>query len=127
MFRPDTPSVRGSNRPRQPSESRRPSLLWRSLRRGDAPFATGVPSRFLSYLLYLAFLGIIYIANGHYSDRVARQITRTEATVEDLRVDYTTLKAAYMYGSKQSEVARRVQPLGLQESLQPPYKIELTE
>ncbi len=127
MLRPDTPPVKGSNSPRPAAQSRRPSLWWRNLRRGNSPFSTGVSPRFLSYLLYLAFLGIVYIANGHYSDRVARQITRTETTVEDLRVDYTTLKAAYMYGSKQSEVARRVQPLGLQESLQPPYKIELPE
>jgi hypothetical protein len=43
--------------------------------------------------------------------------------VEDLRADYTTLKSDVMFASKQSEVARRVKPLGLKESLNPPFKI----
>jgi hypothetical protein len=43
--------------------------------------------------------------------------------VEDLRADFTTLKADVMFSSKQSEVARRVKPLGLKESVKPPYKI----
>ena len=37
--------------------------------------------------------------------------------------DYTTLKADLMFSSKQSEVARKVKPYGLKESLTPPYKI----
>jgi hypothetical protein len=46
-----------------------------------------------------------------------------QTEVEDLRADYTTLKADIMYASKQSEVARRVKDLGLKESINPPYKL----
>ena len=50
-----------------------------------------------------------------------------EAEVEDLRADFTTLKSEYMFASKQSEVARKVKKIGLQESRIPPYKIVVNE
>ena len=46
-----------------------------------------------------------------------------QVEVEDLRADYTTLKADLMFASKQSEVARQVSEIGLKESLKPPYKV----
>ena len=76
-------------------------------------------------LLFLVGLGILYIANSHQADRSYRRLARLRAQVEELRVDYTTLKAHYMYASKQSEVARRVAPLGLEESVSPPQKVVL--
>ena len=48
-----------------------------------------------------------------------------QAEVEDLRADYTTLKANLMFASKQSEVAKKVRDLQLKESLTPPFKIEV--
>ena len=56
-----------------------------------------------------------------------RKINRVQAEVEDLRADYTTLKADLMFAGKQSEVARRVKVLGLKESSRPPYKILIEE
>jgi len=50
-------------------------------------------------------------------------VTSTE--VEDLRADFTTLKAELMFASKQSEVAKKVKEQGLEESMSPPYKIEI--
>jgi hypothetical protein len=46
-----------------------------------------------------------------------------QAEVEDLRADYTTMKADLMFASKQSEVAKKVQLYGLRETLQPPFKL----
>jgi outer membrane murein-binding lipoprotein Lpp len=37
--------------------------------------------------------------------RATRKIDKLQTEVEDLRADYTTLKADIMYASKQSEVA----------------------
>ena len=50
-----------------------------------------------------------------------------EREVEDLRADYTTLKAEYMLSGKQSEVAKSVSDMDLEESLVPPKKIEVSE
>ncbi len=83
----------------------------------------GLPARFMPYALFIMVLGVIYIGNRHLSDRMIRKIDKMEAEVEDLRADFTTLKADYMYASKQSEVARKVKKIGLQETRVPPYKI----
>lgn len=83
----------------------------------------GLPVRFVPYILYFTLVGIFYIGNSHYADKTIRKITKLDQEVQDLRADYTTMKADYMYASKQSEVAARVKKLGLVESDTPPYKI----
>ena len=106
-------------------QSTRGSVFSRleSLVRIDAAFAHGLPVRFLPHILFVTAIGIFYIGNNHYAEKNLRKINRLKGEVEDLRADYTTLKADYMYASKQSEVAKNVKKLGLEESLQPPQKI----
>lgn len=88
-------------------------------------FEDGIPVNYLPRILFVAFLLIIYIWNGHQAERMVRKIDQMEGEVEDLRADFTTLKADYMYARLQSEVAKRVAKMGLVESENPPYKIEL--
>ncbi len=93
----------------------------------DAVFKEGVPVEYFPYILYVSILAIFYIANSHYADKTVRDIAKTKAEVEDLRADYTTLKSDYMFASKQSEVAKNVESMGLFESAEPPYTIEIKE
>lgn len=86
-------------------------------------FEDGLPIQYLPPTLFLTFLGILYIGNLHYAEKNIRKISSLEVEVEDLRADYTTLKADYMYTSKQSEVALKAAELGLVESNIPPSKI----
>lgn len=95
--------------------------------RVDASVENGLPVRFVPYILYFTIVGIFYIGNNHYADKTIRKIMKLEQEVEDLRADYTTLKADYMYASKQSEVASRVKQLGLEENSTPPYKIVIPQ
>lgn len=88
-------------------------------------FDEGLPVRFLPRVLFVAALMIFYIGNTHFAERTIRKIEKLKVRVDDLRADYTTLKADLMYSSKQSEVARRVSALGLEESLQPPLKLKV--
>ena len=60
-------------------------------------------------------------------DKLVRKIAKMKVEVNDLRADYTTLKAELMFKSKQSEVAKEVQSIGLEESMVPPQKIDLEE
>lgn len=86
-------------------------------------FEEGFPVQYLPKILFVLVLSLLYIGNTHHADRTVREINRAQSEVEDLRADYTTLKADVMFASKQSEVARRVKELGLRESLNPPFKI----
>ncbi len=86
-------------------------------------FDQGIPLRFIPQLLFLTFLLIFYIGNKHFAEKTIRKINNIEGEVEDLRADYTTLKADYMFASKRSEVAKRVKKLELVDSKEPPFKI----
>jgi hypothetical protein len=90
-------------------------------------FEDGFPVKHLPKILFGMFLSLVYISNTHYAEKTTREINKAQSEVEDLRADFTTLKADVMFSSKQSEVARRVKTLGLQESVKPPYKIVVQE
>ena len=90
-------------------------------------FEEGFPIQYLPKILFVLFLGLIYIGNTHYAEKTVRKINALQADVEDLRADYTTLKSDLMFASKQSEVAKKVKNIGLKESLNPPNKIEVEE
>lgn len=89
----------------------------------EAYFEEGFPVQYLPKVLFVVLLSLIYISNTHFAEKTTRKIDKIQTEVEDLRADYTTLKADIMYASKQSEVARRVKEMGLKESLNPPYKV----
>jgi hypothetical protein len=93
----------------------------------ESYFEEGFPVHYLPKILFVLVLGLIYIGNTHYAEQTVRKINVIQVDVEDLRADYTTLKADLMFSSKQSEVARKVRPFGLKESLTPPYKVVVEE
>lgn len=79
--------------------------------------------KFLPQILFIVALSVIYIANRHAAEKKVRAITQLEVEVEDLRADYTTLKAGYMFASKQSEVAKKAKKLGLSANSDSPILI----
>lgn len=86
-------------------------------------FDEGIPVKYVPNVLFIAFIMMLYIANAHYGDKLVRKTNRLKSEVNDLRADYTTLKADLMLKSKQSEVAKQVESIGLEESIEPPVKI----
>lgn len=89
----------------------------------DALFDNGLPAKYIPHTLFLTAIGIIYIGNNHWAEKTIRKIDKARIEVEELRADYTSLKADYMFASKQSEVARKVNKIGLKESYTPPNKL----
>jgi len=75
----------------------------------------------IGFFLFLAALAVIYIYNGHYADKISRDINRTNKELKELQYEYKTLKSEVMFRSKQSELARAVDPFGLKQLVQPPY------
>jgi len=108
-------------------EKKRKSLFSKleNFTRLDPAFEDGLPVKFMPYIIYITLVGIFYIGNTHYAEKTSRKINKVQNEVEELRADYTTLKANFMKDSKQSEVAEKVKRLGLEESIVPPYKIDM--
>jgi Bacteriodetes cell division protein (FtsL-like) len=71
--------------------------------------------RQLPFFLFLALLAVVYIYNGHYADNTIRNINRTTTEVKELQYEYKTVKGEVMFRSKQSELVKAAEPLGLKE------------
>src|SRR4026207_561136 len=72
------------------------------------------------FFLFLAVLAVIYIYNGHYADKTIRNINRTAKEVKELQWEYKQVKSEVMFQSKQSELVKAVEPLGLKELTEAP-------
>lgn len=72
------------------------------------------------FFLFLSFLAVIYIYNGHYADKTVRNINAVNRELDELNYEYKTLKSEVMFRSKQSELSREVEKYGLKELTTPP-------
>jgi len=79
------------------------------------------------YFIFLIFIGILYITNGNMADKKIREINKLNKELKELRSEYIISKAELMFLNKQSEIAKRVEPLGLKETTQQPYLILNTD
>jgi hypothetical protein len=79
----------------------------------------------LPFILFLALIAIFYIANGYYADDKIREANKISNQLKELRSEYISTKSELMFASKQSEVAKSAEELGLKEPVVPPIKIEV--
>ncbi|MGZ3933089.1 MAG: FtsL-like putative cell division protein [Bacteroidia bacterium] len=77
------------------------------------------------FVLFLTLLAILYIANGYYADDKIREVNKTTNQLKELRSEFISTKSDLMFVSKQSEVAKAAEPLGIKEPVVPPMKIEI--
>jgi hypothetical protein len=80
----------------------------------------------LPFVLFLTFLGVIYIGNRFHAEKMVRQIIDLKIEVDNLRSEQITITSELMNISRPSEVAALVESkgLGLKESLEPPKKLK---
>lgn len=74
----------------------------------------------IPFFLFLALLAVVYIYNGHYADKTIREISKTERELKELKYEYKTVKGDVLFRSKQSELVKAVEPLGLKELMAAP-------
>ena len=79
------------------------------------------------FFLFLAALAVIYIYNGHYADKTIRNINKTAKEVKELQWEYKQVKSEVMFQSKQSELVKAVEPLGLKELTEAPVVLNSEE
>ena len=80
-----------------------------------------------SFLMFLALLAVIYIANGHWADNTIRDINVTGKQVKDMEYEYKNLKSLEMYRSRESQVVQAAGALGLKPAAAPPVKLEVEQ
>ena len=65
------------------------------------------------YLMFLGFLGIVYIANAHFAEKGVRRIQTMQKEIKELKWEYTSIKSETMYKSMQSQIDESLEPVGL--------------
>nr|WP_121271220.1 FtsL-like putative cell division protein [Pedobacter schmidteae] len=91
-------------------------------------FTEGVVSKeaateMLPFLIFISVLCMLYIANSHMAVKNIRNIDKLNKEVKELSWEYKSLKADLMFKSKLTEVAKKVDTLGIKELTEPPKKI----
>jgi len=107
---------------KEPKEESSTMVFFRKL------FTEGVVSKesatdMLPFIIFLCALIMIYIANSHMAMKNLRDIDKLSKEVKELSWEYKSLKADLMFKSKLTEVAKKVDTLGIKELIEPPKKI----
>lgn len=66
-----------------------------------------------TFVLFLGFLGILYIANAHFSETGVRRIQQLQKEIKELKWEYTSIKSETMYKSMQSQMNINLESSGL--------------
>lgn len=91
----------------------------------DTMIEKGLPTTYIPNLLFLAFLGILYIGNAHYADKMIREINKSSTEVEKLKADYRTSKVEFLHASKLTSIQNEVKKIGLVENNGKVYRIKV--
>jgi hypothetical protein len=67
----------------------------------------------INFIFFLAFLGIIYIANSHYAVKVIKEIKEKQQNLEKISWESNARKSELMYESMQSRIMEKVDNLNL--------------
>jgi len=127
-----------SNRRKIETEEKKPSKTVQKASKVMRPMLQFVSGNFLvkedvmdrlPYILFLVFMGLVYIANGYMAQDTVRKISKTSSELKELRSEFITIQSDLMYTTKQSELVKILEErdLGLVESTDPPRKLVLTE
>lgn len=81
----------------------------------------------LPFVLFLGLLTLMYIANAHYAEKRTREIIRLQKEVDDLKLEYNSLKSEINYNSRRTELSKALREKGLNADLRHPKKIIIQE
>jgi hypothetical protein len=77
----------------------------------------------IPFFFFLATLAVLYIYNGHYAEKLARNINTAEKNIKESEYEYKTIQSEVIFRSKASELQKVVEPLGLRELTKAPIKL----
>ena len=77
----------------------------------------------LPFVIFLAILAMFYISNTYYTEKTFKQIEKIKNELKELRYQSITAKAKMLDVCKQTEIAKKVESMGIKGTTTPPYKI----
>jgi len=77
----------------------------------------------IRFVVFIALIGILYIANALSAERRIRQINKIGYQVKEFQIEYTTLQSQLMFKSRPTGVAELLKPEGIEQSKSQPHTI----
>ena len=111
-------------RPKEEKEEKKPKGFFGRMASQKVKMKDDLALKYLPYLLYMTFLGVIYIAINHNAEKLAGKITKMERDVKVLQMEYSTLKFEFMNASNKVRVAEKLREMGLYPNDTPIIEIE---
>jgi hypothetical protein len=87
----------------------------------------GLIQKNLSFILFVAFLMLIYVAYGYFANNTLRSLAKEEKRSEELYSKLQSMMEVFDKESLQSKIAERVNVMNLVESKDPPRVIWIEE
>jgi len=79
----------------------------------------------ICFILFLAVIGLLYIANNHFAEKKIREIDRIRLVNKELSFDYLSMKTRLNEKKRASYLAEKLKKYGIEPSVEPPEKITL--
>lgn len=86
---------------------------------------SGIGSEWVSYLLFLAALALVYIYLSHRTDNIVRDIEESKKNLVELRAENITLKSEIIQQSSRENLEHRLEGRAVKESDKAIIKIEV--
>ena len=77
------------------------------------------------YVLFMVGLAILLIANNYISEKIIRETNRVKRELKELQTEHLATLSEYIKKNRQSEIAKRLDPVGIKESVVPPKRISI--
>jgi len=81
----------------------------------------------MSLVFFVAFLGVMYIANAHFAERKQLKIEKLKKDVQRLKWEYTGIEQKILLNSSPSELEKKMKEEGLKHSAKVPKKLTLDQ
>jgi hypothetical protein len=114
----------------KPKKARKSLKMSANISRGIRGFLGGemIQSgtfKFFPYLVFVAVLAFIYIANNYYAEDKIRLINQHRRDLKQIRYEYITTKSELTSLTKQSQIAKKLGDKGIKESTDPIKTIQI--
>lgn len=75
--------------------------------------------KWIPFILFLTLLAFLYITNDYIIESKVRKIGKLQKELMELRYEYVSVKSNLMNISKQSQLAKRLEKMGIKENKEP--------
>lgn len=81
--------------------------------------------RNIPFLLFLAVLSVLYIANGSRAVALTRSLTEKGKELKELRWQYLDIQSRLMYATSESQLIKRAESIGLKQLEKPAFEVKV--